>query len=43
MHELRVLHNGVGVHVAIACEAVPAGIDTEADLAAVRRRLAGER
>jgi len=42
LEQLRVLHNGVGVHVDLACEPVPAGIDTEADLEAVRRLLAGD-
>jgi len=42
LEQLRVLHNGVGVHVDIACEPVPAGVDTAADLAAVRRLFAGD-
>lgn len=41
LEQLRALHNGVAIHVAVACQAVPPGIDTEADLAAVRRLLAG--
>jgi 3-deoxy-manno-octulosonate cytidylyltransferase (CMP-KDO synthetase) len=42
LEQLRALHHGVGVHVDIACEAVPPGIDTADDLAAARRLLAGE-
>jgi 3-deoxy-manno-octulosonate cytidylyltransferase (CMP-KDO synthetase) len=41
LEQLRALHNGVAVHVAIACERVPAGIDTQDDLEHVRRLLAG--
>lgn len=36
LEQLRALHNGVGIHVAEACEAVPAGVDTADDLEAVR-------
>lgn len=43
LEQLRALYHGVGVHVDIACQPVPAGIDTEVDLATARRRLAGER
>jgi 3-deoxy-manno-octulosonate cytidylyltransferase (CMP-KDO synthetase) len=42
LEQLRALHNGVDIHVDIACRAVPPGIDTEVDLAAARRLLAGE-
>lgn len=41
LEQLRVLHHGVAVHVADACESVPGGIDTEADLQRVRAWLAG--
>lgn len=39
LEQLRALHHGVGIHVDEACRAVPAGIDTPEDLAAVCRRL----
>lgn len=42
LEQLRALHNGIGIHVAIADEAVPPGIDTEDDLAAARRLLVEE-
>lgn len=40
LEQLRALHNGETVHVAPACEPVPAGVDTAADLDAVRRLCA---
>jgi 3-deoxy-manno-octulosonate cytidylyltransferase (CMP-KDO synthetase) len=40
LEQLRALYNGVGIHVATACETVPGGVDTEADLEAVRRFFA---
>jgi 3-deoxy-manno-octulosonate cytidylyltransferase (CMP-KDO synthetase) len=41
LEQLRALYNGVAIHVATACAAVPPGIDTERDLAAARRGFAG--
>lgn len=35
LEQLRALYHGVRIHVATAAETVPAGVDTEADLAAV--------
>ena len=40
LEQLRALHNGVKVHVDTSCQQVPAGVDTEADLNAVRQLLA---
>lgn len=37
LEQLRALHYGETVHVAPACEPVPAGVDTRADLDTVRR------
>lgn len=37
LEQLRALAQGVSIHVEEACEAVPSGVDTEADLAHVRR------
>lgn len=42
LEQLRALYRGVGIHVAPALEPVPAGVDTAADLEAVRSRLCGE-
>lgn len=39
LEQLRALFNGVKIHMAPACEKVPAGIDTERDLEAVRKIL----
>jgi len=39
LEQLRALYNGVGIHVAPARERVPAGVDTQADLDAVRERF----
>lgn len=39
LEQLRALANGVRIHVEPACAKVPGGVDTEADLAAVRRLL----
>ncbi len=36
LEQLRALYNGVDIHVATASEPVPGGVDTEADLEAVR-------
>lgn len=40
LEQLRALHNGVAIHVAPACEAVPPGVDTQHDLEQVRNLLA---
>jgi 3-deoxy-manno-octulosonate cytidylyltransferase (CMP-KDO synthetase) len=40
LEQLRALHNGVAIHVAQACEAVPAGVDTQQDLDLLRNLLA---
>lgn len=40
LEQLRALYNGIKIHMAPACEKVPAGIDTERDLQAVRKLLA---
>jgi 3-deoxy-manno-octulosonate cytidylyltransferase (CMP-KDO synthetase) len=44
LEQLRALYNGVGIHVAEVREKVPAGVDTQQDLDAVRARFvtAGE-
>lgn len=39
LEQLRALYHGVRIHVAAASEEVPAGVDTEQDLAAVRARF----
>ncbi len=39
LEQLRALYNGVRIHVAEAAEPVPAGVDTEEDLQAVRSRI----
>lgn len=41
LEQLRALYNGVGIHVAQASADVPGGVDTEADLDAVRQWVAG--
>ncbi len=40
LEQLRALYHGERIHVAPACEAVPAGVDTPQDLEAVRELLA---
>ena len=40
LEQLRALYNGIKIHMAPSCEKVPAGIDTERDLEAVRKLLA---
>jgi 3-deoxy-manno-octulosonate cytidylyltransferase (CMP-KDO synthetase) len=40
LEQLRAQYNGVEIHVAPCCEAVPAGVDTQADLDAVRAQVA---
>ena len=39
LEQLRALYNGVKIHMAPACEKVPAGVDTERDLHLVRKLL----
>ncbi|WP_096085801.1 3-deoxy-manno-octulosonate cytidylyltransferase [Agaribacterium haliotis] len=39
LEQLRILHQGHRIHVAEACEAVPGGIDTQADLDKLRKQL----
>jgi 3-deoxy-manno-octulosonate cytidylyltransferase (CMP-KDO synthetase) len=39
LEQLRALYNGVDIHVARALETVPGGVDTQADLDAVRARF----
>jgi len=40
LEQLRILSNGKKIHVATACERVPAGVDTEEDLQRVRNLFA---
>lgn len=40
LEQLRALHNGVPIHVAVSSQSIPAGVDTEKDLEAVRAHLA---
>lgn len=42
LEQLRALHNGVSIHVAVADAPVPGGVDTQADLDHVRRLLEGQ-
>jgi 3-deoxy-manno-octulosonate cytidylyltransferase (CMP-KDO synthetase) len=42
LEQLRAMYHGVPIHVAVASEAVPAGVDTREDLEAVRARFRGE-
>jgi 3-deoxy-manno-octulosonate cytidylyltransferase (CMP-KDO synthetase) len=42
LEQLRALHNGIAIHVAQSCQAVPAGVDTLHDLEQVRSLLSGE-
>lgn len=39
LEQLRVLYNGEKIHVAEACEMVPAGVDTSEDLARIKNQL----
>jgi len=39
LEQLRALYNGIKIHMAPACEKVPAGIDTERDLQTARKLL----
>ncbi|MEM1111072.1 MAG: 3-deoxy-manno-octulosonate cytidylyltransferase [Pseudomonadota bacterium] len=41
LEQLRALHHGVMIHVAQACCEVPAGVDTQTDLEAVRKAIKG--
>jgi 3-deoxy-manno-octulosonate cytidylyltransferase (CMP-KDO synthetase) len=41
LEQLRALYNGEGIHVAQAAEPVPTGVDTQADLDAVRQKITG--
>ncbi|MBV1879412.1 MAG: 3-deoxy-manno-octulosonate cytidylyltransferase [Pseudomonadales bacterium] len=36
LEQLRILRNGIKIHVAEACTSIPAGVDTDKDLARVR-------
>ena len=40
LEQLRALYNGIGIHVAVCSESIPAGVDTERDLEHVRAYLA---
>jgi 3-deoxy-manno-octulosonate cytidylyltransferase (CMP-KDO synthetase) len=40
LEQLRALYHGESIHVAVAAEVVPTGVDTEADLQQVRARFA---
>lgn len=40
LEQLRAMANGATVHIQPACETVPGGVDTDADLARVRARIA---
>lgn len=40
LEQLRALYNGIGIHVAISAESIPAGVDTERDLEHVRAHIA---
>lgn len=42
LEQLRLLENGVALKVLTACESVPEGVDTDADVARVRELLARE-
>ncbi|MEH6517980.1 MAG: 3-deoxy-manno-octulosonate cytidylyltransferase [Halioglobus sp.] len=39
LEQLRAMYNGMRIHVEPACAPVPAGVDTEQDLAAIRKLL----
>ena len=41
LEQLRALYNGVSVHVEVSSEQIPAGVDTEKDLEAVRVAIGG--
>ncbi|WP_269618343.1 3-deoxy-manno-octulosonate cytidylyltransferase [Zhongshania sp. BJYM1] len=42
LEQLRAMENGVRIHIQTACVDIPGGVDTEADLNAVRAYLAGK-
>jgi len=42
LEQLRALFNGVKIHVDVAVERVPPGVDTEKDLQAIRQRLSAQ-
>ncbi|MFK7977976.1 MAG: 3-deoxy-manno-octulosonate cytidylyltransferase [Halioglobus sp.] len=42
LEQLRAMHHGVAIHVDQCCRPVPAGVDTQADLDAVRALVAGQ-
>jgi 3-deoxy-manno-octulosonate cytidylyltransferase (CMP-KDO synthetase) len=42
LEQLRAMENGVRIHIELACINIPGGVDTEADLNAVRAHLSGE-
>ena len=42
LEQLRAMANGVAIHVEPACEAVPGGVDTQADLDRLRAQLGGK-
>lgn len=39
LEQLRAMSNGISIHAELSCEAIPAGVDTAEDLAAVRKLL----
>lgn len=41
LEQLRALHHGARIHVGLACETPPGGVDTEQDLERVRAKLGG--
>lgn len=42
LEQLRALYNGIAIHVAISDAPIPAGVDTERDLEAIRAHLAAQ-
>ncbi|MEX0604184.1 MAG: 3-deoxy-manno-octulosonate cytidylyltransferase [Marinobacter sp.] len=42
LEQLRALHNGARIHVDVACETPPSGVDTEADLVRLREYMLRE-
>lgn len=42
LEQLRAMENGVRIHAEESCESIPAGVDTEADLALAREVIAGQ-
>ena len=39
LEQLRMLENGLSMQVAVACQGVPGGVDTEQDLDRIRNLL----